>query len=182
MMSNRALLAGIGGLVCVSATSAARADALPDISMARHEKNMRLAIEQGRKNPRYPFGAVIVRAANDELIAKGTNDVFANPILHGEIACMNDYVRAHGNRDWEEMVLYTTAEPCPMCMTALIWANIGGVVFATSAFEGLRKAGMEPIRISAKDLVEATPFHRPMLLGGVLAAETDRLFLERQRN
>ena len=179
MISKRTLLASMGALVCAG-TRPARAK-LPVIPAAQHEKAMRLAIEEGRRNPFYPFGAVIVRAATGEVTARGVNNTRANPTLHGEIACMNDYVQKHGNRDWEQMVLYTTCEPCPMCMTALIWAQIGGVVFASSAFGVVAAAVGEPIKLSAQQVVDATPFHRPMLLGGVLAAETDRMFVNRKR-
>ena len=145
---------------------------------------MRLAIAEARGNPRYPFGAVIVRpgqgGSGGEVRGKGVNDSGVNPILHGEIACMNDYVRRNGNTGWGDTVLYTTGEPCSMCMSALVWAGIGGVVFASS-IDGIRRAGIEQIRIRAQAVAEATPFWKGLLLGGVLAAETDRMFLERQR-
>ena len=176
MISKRVMLVGAGALICLPGARPARA-ALPPIPMERHEQFMRLAIEQGRKNPYYPFGAVIVQPEMGEVMASGVK----NPTLHGEIVCMNDYVSRHGNRGWETKILYSTAEPCPMCMAALMWARIGGVVFATSAFDGQRKAGMDPIKISAKDILDATPFHKCLLLGGVLSEETDRMFLERKR-
>ncbi len=95
---------------------------------------------------------------------------------------MNDYVARHGNKDWDSKVLYTTCEPCPMCIAALIWARIGGVVFASSASgPALVSSIGEPIRISAQDVVDAESFHKPMLLGGVLAAETDAMFTNRKR-
>lgn len=190
MIAKRTLLMSVGALVCLPAGRRARADApspppsrlSPSVlSPEQHERFMRLAIEQGRKNPYYPFGAVMVEPATATVVAEGTNNARANPTLHGEIVCINDYVSRHGNRDWGSKILYTTAEPCPMCMTALIFAGIGGVVYATSAFEGQKKAGMDPIRISAQDVVNATPFARPFLLGGILSEETDRMFLERKR-
>jgi len=181
MIFKRALLSSLGTLLCLPAVKSARAAPSP-LSREKHEQFMRLAIEQGKKNPFYPFGAVIVQPETGEVMATGTNNARTNPTLHGEIVCIDDYVRRHGNRDWDSKVLYTTAEPCPMCMTALIFAGIGGVVFATSAFDGQKKAGMDPIRISAKDVVDATPFSKPFLMGGVLSAETDRMFLERKRN
>lgn len=180
MLSKRRLLVGLGGLVCMPVAAFAQGQ-LPPISKERHELSMRLAIEQGRKNPTYPYGAVIVRATTGELMASGVNDVRTNPTLHGEIACMNDYVQKHGNRDWEQMVLYTTCEPCPMCITALIWAHIGGVVFASSSFGVVAAAVGEPIKLSAQAVIDATPFYKPTLLGGVLAAETDRMFVDRKR-
>ena len=180
MLSKRRLLVGLGGLICTPGAAFAKTG-LPPISKERHEQAMRLAIEQGKKNPTYPYGTVIVRASTGEAMAAGVNDVRANPTWHGEIVCLNDYVQKHGNRNWEQMVLYTTCEPCPMCMTALIWAGIGGVVFASSAFGAVATAVGEPIKLSAQQVVDATPFYKPMLLGGVLADETDRMFVDRKR-
>ena len=70
---------------------------------------------------------------------------------------MQDYVRRHGNRGWASLVLYTTAEPCPMCMSALVWAGIGGVVYGTS-IEGINRAGIPQIEIKANAVVDASPF------------------------
>jgi tRNA(adenine34) deaminase len=152
-------------------------DAIP---LAEHERFMRLAIAQGRRNPAFPFGAVMVRAADLAVVAEGMNDSGAHPILHGEIAAMNDYVRRHGNRGWEGMVLYTTGEPCPMCTSAIIWAGIGGVVHGTS-IATLKQVGFDQIDIPSETVAGAAPFWNGGLLGGVLAAETDRLFAERER-
>jgi tRNA(Arg) A34 adenosine deaminase TadA len=92
-------------------------------------------------------------------MARGVNNSGENPTLHGEIACMNDYVRQRGNQGWAPLVLYTTAEPCSMCMSALVWAGVGGVVFGTSVDE-LRRVGIDQIAIAAKTVVDASPFHR----------------------
>lgn len=154
--------------------------AIAKITMESHESHMRKAIEAARANPRYPFGAVIVRAGTGEVVATGVNHSSENPILHGEIDCMNDYVRRHGNRDWKEMVLYTTGEPCSMCMSALIWSGIGGVVYASS-IDGIRRAGIGQIGLTARQVLDASPFGGILLLGGVLAEETDRMFVGRQR-
>jgi len=179
MISKRKLIVGAGALICIAGAHPARA-ALPPISTARHEQAMRQAIEEARRNPVYPFGAVIVRADNGEVLARGVNNSRENPILHGEIACMNDYVRLNGNKGWEQAVLYTTGEPCSMCMSALVWAGIGGVVFASS-IDGIRRAGINQIDITAKAVAAASPFYSGLLLGGVLAAETDRMFMERRK-
>jgi len=181
MISKRALLVGLGGLICVPAARSARADALPMIPMEQHEKAMRAAIVEAGRNPSYPFGAVITRADTGEVVARGVNNSRENPTLHGEIACLNDYVGRYGNKEWGTKVLYTTGEPCSMCMSALVWAGIGGVVFASS-IEGIKRAGIGQIEITAKQVVDASPFYRGQLLGGVLADETDRMFLERKRN
>src|SRR4051794_2102271 len=109
-----------------------------------HEQAMRLAIAAARDNPVFPFGAVIVRAADRQIMATGANNISVNPTWHGEIVAINDYVSRHGNQEWGEVILYTTGEPCPMCMSALVWARIGGVVYGTS-IETLRQAGIDQI-------------------------------------
>jgi tRNA(Arg) A34 adenosine deaminase TadA len=141
---------------------------------------MRQAITEARRNRFFPFGAVIVRAADRRVMAAGTNNGGANPIWHGEIVAINDYVARYGNRGWQEAILYTTGEPCPMCMSALAWARIGGVVYGTS-IETLRRLGIDQILLPATAVIGAAPFYRGDILGGVLAPETDALFANRAR-
>lgn len=104
MISKRRLLHCVCGAACAMVALPVHA-ALPPISMARHEQAMCQAIEEARRNPVYPFGAVIVRGDTGEVMARGVNNSRENPILHGEIACMNDYVRLNGNKDWGQTVL-----------------------------------------------------------------------------
>jgi len=115
------------------------------------------------------------------VVAEGVNTRRANPILHGEIACMNDFVARNGNAGWPECVLYTTAEPCPMCMSALAWAGIGAVVFGTS-IGSLKRFGIDQIDITSRAGIDAAPFFTGTLLGGVLEKQTDELFRERRKN
>jgi tRNA(Arg) A34 adenosine deaminase TadA len=180
MISKRGFLASAAGLVCVAATQAHARDPIP---MAAHERFMRLAIAEGAKNPFAPFGAVIVNPDSGEVLAHGVNDARANPLLHAEIACMNDYLARHGNRGWEPLLLYVTGECCPMCMGALIWSGIGGVVFGSS-IETIDRAfgGGGGINIHATTIADAAPSWKGTVTGGVLAAETDQLFLERRKN
>jgi len=170
------LVAGSIGALSGEAAEAAAAERVAAIPASIRESAMRRAIAVAKRNARYPFGAVITRIADGHLEAEGVNASSKNPMLHGEVAAMEDYLHRHGNRDWAEMVLYTTAEPCAMCMSALIWAGIGGVVFGTS-LAGLKRAGIDQIDIPAANIVAASPFWHGELLGGVLASETDRLFM-----
>lgn len=64
---------------------------------------------------------------------------------------------------------------------ALIWAGIGGVVFGSS-IDAIRRAGIAQFTLTAQAVVDAAPFYKGVLLGGVLAAESDRTFAERQRH
>jgi tRNA(adenine34) deaminase len=154
---------------------------LSAIPLPVHEQAMRLAIAAARANPFFPFGAVIVRAADREVMATGANNRRANPTFHGEIVAINDYVARHGNQGWGEVILYTTGEPCPMCMGALAGAQIGGIVYGTP-IETLQKLGIEQILLPADAVIRAAPFYRSEILGGVLRSETDALFVNRRRS
>jgi tRNA(Arg) A34 adenosine deaminase TadA len=176
------LAAGAGGIGALYAgpMPAEAAERLGAIPTAAREKAMRRAIAVAKRNATYPFGAVITRIAGGPVIAEGVNASSRNPMLHGEVSAMNDYLHRHGNKDWAEMVLYTTAEPCAMCMSALVWAGIGGVIFGTS-LAGLKRAGIDQIDIPAANVAAASPFWHGELVGGVLASETDALFAARPK-
>ena len=97
-----------------------------------HERYMRAAIEQARNVPELPFGAVLVDSRSGEIVARGFNRSSAEPDLHGEIDVINRLAESRPEIDWPALVLYTTAEPCPMCQGAIQWAGIGNVVYGTS--------------------------------------------------
>jgi tRNA(adenine34) deaminase len=99
--------------------------------MIEHKQFMRRAIEVAGANPRHPFGAVIVDTEAQSIVAEGVNRSCVNPILHGEIDAI-EKCAATEKRDWRRLILYTTAEPCPMCMSAILWSGISAVVFGTS--------------------------------------------------
>ncbi|MFM0069265.1 nucleoside deaminase [Paraburkholderia aspalathi] len=143
---------------------------------------MALAIEQARRNPMYPFGAVIVNESSGKILARGVNKARENPMLHGEMVAMNEYVSHHGNRGWADATLYTTGEPCSMCMSAIVWTGIGGVVWASS-IDAIRSSGIGQIDLKADEVVSrSTSFYHPRkLVSGVLADQTDQLFINRVR-
>jgi tRNA(Arg) A34 adenosine deaminase TadA len=151
-------------------------------SGAGHERFMWLAVEQARRNPKWPFGAVIVGTGSGEVLGSGVNAGAQSPVLHGEVAAMNDYVRQQGNQGWADTTLYTTGEPCSMCMSALVWANVRRVVWGSS-IEEIRRTDIVQIALSAREVAaSASSFYTPeLLLGGVLAAHTDHLFRAAQR-
>lgn len=153
---------------------------LSAIPLKRHELAMREAIKAAAANPAYPFGAVMTNARTGQLMASGANTSGVNPTFHGEIVCMNNYVQQHGNKGWNDLVLYTTGEPCPMCMSALTWAGIGGVVYASS-IATISRSGIRQIKLSAQSVIEAADFRKPELVGGVLETECDALFMQRKR-
>jgi tRNA(Arg) A34 adenosine deaminase TadA len=67
-----------------------------------------------------------------------------------------------------------------MCMSAIVWAGIGGVVYGSS-ISTLVQAGIAQIMIDASAVRAAASFYRGQIMGGVLRAETDALFHNRRR-
>jgi len=67
-----------------------------------------------------------------------------------------------------------------MCMGAIVWAGIGGVIYGSS-ITTLAEVGIPQIMIDAIVVRDAVPFYRGRIMGGVLRAETDPLFRNRQR-
>jgi tRNA(adenine34) deaminase len=149
--------------------------------MQKAEKNMipddymRLAIAMAQKIPRYPFGAVIVRRTTGEILAKGYNRSSRNPTLHGEIDAINRCAAKHAPLDWITLDLYTTAEPCPMCQSAIEWAGIATVYFGTS-IPFLQQLGWRQIDIRAEEVARRTPFRNTRVIGGILEQECNALF------
>ncbi len=76
-----------------------------------------------------PFGAVIVK--DGKVIGKGHNKVVKNadPTCHGEMEAIRDACKNLGTFDLSGSIIYTTGEPCPMCLGAIMWANIDKVYY-----------------------------------------------------
>jgi tRNA(adenine34) deaminase len=180
MISRRKVLTCICGLTLIPFIQKSNAStSLPSIPAKTHEIAMRAAIKEAMKNPGYPFGAVITNANSGLILAAGVNTSRINPTFHGEIVCMNNYVALHGNKNWKDLILYTTGEPCPMCMSALIWAGIGGVVYASS-IDTISNSGIGQINLSAQSVINASDVSKPWLLAGVLREECDLIFMKRK--
>jgi tRNA(adenine34) deaminase len=140
-----------------------------------HEHHMRRAIEIAKDNPNAPFGTVIVAQETGEVLAEGLNEAERNPILHGEVAAILNLAQARPGVDWTRLVLYTTAEPCPMCAGAILWCGIPHVVFGTSIVT-LKRLGLPQIDLSAEEVARRSSFGVFELAGGVLEGECDALF------
>ena len=88
----------------------------------------RIGIENGGG----PFGAVIIR--NDEIIAEAHNTVTIenDPTAHAEINAIRTAARLLGRFDLSDCEIYSSCEPCPMCLSAIYWANISTVYYANT--------------------------------------------------
>ncbi|MCR5494929.1 MAG: nucleoside deaminase [Treponema sp.] len=76
-----------------------------------------------------PFGSVIVK--DGKIVGRGHNRVLLNkdPTCHGEMEAIRDACKKLGTHDLSGCQLYTTAEPCPMCLGGILWANITEVFY-----------------------------------------------------
>jgi tRNA(Arg) A34 adenosine deaminase TadA len=135
---------------------------------------MRRAIALAKQVPRLPFGAVIVRRATGEIVAEGFNRSSESPTFHGEIDAINRCAAAHHSIDWTELDLYTTAEPCPMCQSAIEWAGIPLVVYGSS-IPFLQSLGWWQIDIRAEGYARRTLFRQTTIVGGILESECNPL-------
>lgn len=80
-----------------------------------------------------PFGAVIVDE-NGKIIARGNNRVIIDndPTAHAEVIAIRNACKALSTYDLSGKILYTSCEPCPMCLSAVIWANIKEIYYGCS--------------------------------------------------
>lgn len=140
-----------------------------------HETYMRRAIELAGNVPKLPFGAVIADKGSGEVLAEGWNRSSMNPIWHGEIDAINQWAQSDHHREGRSLVLYSTAEPCPMCQSAILWTGIETVVFGSS-IRFLQQLGWKQIDILADEVARRTPFLDCTVIGGVLEAECNALF------
>lgn len=141
--------------------------------MIPDETLMRSALECAAHSPALPFGAVIACLESGAILSRGWNRSVENPTWHGEIDAINQLAA----RGWPDhlLALYSTAEPCPMCQAAILWAGIERVRFGTS-IETLERLGWKQIGIRAAEVVSRTPFQACDVQGGLLEAECDQLF------
>lgn len=136
---------------------------------------MRRAIELAGKVPSVPFGAVIVDRETGIILAEGWNKTSVNPTWHDEIDAINTLVSSDVCFKEKSLVLYTTAEPCPMCLGAILWTGIETVAFGTS-IRTLQRMGWRQIDILAEEVVRRSPAWNCTLIAGVMEQECDALF------
>lgn len=116
---------------------------------------MQRAIELAEHNFRqggYAVGALIVR--DSTIIAEAANLAVQNtdPTAHAEVEAIRSACRKEGSRYLEGCYLYTTYEPCPMCVSAAIWARMRGIVYGATS-EDSTESHPWRVRIAAKDII-----------------------------
>jgi guanine deaminase len=91
-----------------------------------------LSLSKMRRNHGGPFGAVVVR--NGRIVGRGWNRVTStnDPTAHAEISAIRDACKKMKTFQLADCELYTSCEPCPMCLAAIYWARLKNVYFANT--------------------------------------------------
>jgi len=128
---------------------------------------MRAAIEVAKAN-RTPFGAAL--SMGDEIFVTAANHTkeLSDPTAHAEIMAIRKLAEHLKKTNLSGFTLYTTCEPCPMCMSAAIWAKVDAIFYGCTIPE--ISLFMDQIDMRAEDL-NIKSFHRVTILDSVLKDE-----------
>jgi guanine deaminase len=137
-----------------------------------------LALENVRSGRGGPFGALVVK--NGRVIAKGTNRVTStkDPTAHAEIVAIREACRKLGDFQLKACDLYTTCEPCPMCLGAIYWARPARVFYASVAADAA-DAGFDDAFIYEE--MSKQPAARRIPMTQLLRDEALKVFAEWKR-
>lgn len=180
------LAAGMaGGAAGAREAPGAAPQALPELPAGgpTHEDYMRAAVYMANLNPGAPYGAVIVNTTTGDVICRGVNNAAHDPTHHGEMQAIHDCASSwpqlrgpDAKAEWAQLELYTTAEPCPMCMAGIEWCGMRAVYYGTGLWD-LEAMGLHQIDIPAEDVSAKKNFGtKAKVYGGVLREVTDKLF------
>jgi tRNA(Arg) A34 adenosine deaminase TadA len=144
---------------------------------------MRLAIRKAQEGiacGQSPFGSVIVRLG--QVVADSHNTVWrdGDPTAHAEVNCIRAAAAALKTIFLHGCTLYSTTEPCPMCMSAIHWAKIDRVVYGATIADA-SAAGFSELSIAANLVVKmgGSPVH---VENGLLHEECADLFAQWQKS
>jgi tRNA(Arg) A34 adenosine deaminase TadA len=99
---------------------------------------IRLSFRQMRRGKGGPFGAVVVR--KNRIVGRGCNLVTSvnDPTAHAEVVAIRDACRRLKTFQLNDCELYTSCEPCPMCLSAIYWARLRRVYYANTRKDAAR--------------------------------------------
>ena len=101
---------------------------------------IRLSIQMMRRGQGGPFGAVVVRRG--KIVGRGSNQVTSanDPTAHAEIVAIRAACKLLKTFQLDDCDLYTSCEPCPMCLSAIYWARLGHVFYGNTRQDAARIA------------------------------------------
>ena len=138
-----------------------------------------LSEENLKTNVGGPFGACIVK--DGKIIGRGSNHVLINndPTAHAEIMAIREACKNINSYDLSDCELYTSCFPCPMCLSAIIWANIKKVYYGNTK-EDAAEIGFRDDYIYdyIKNISNSNNKNNTLSLEGIDREETIRVFKE----
>jgi tRNA(Arg) A34 adenosine deaminase TadA len=114
--------------------------------LTNHEQFIRQAIDlarQARDGGNHPFGALLVLDGQIVLTAKNSIAVDRDPTAHAETNLVAAAIRQLPRDELQRSILYTSCEPCAMCVGKMYWAGLRAVVYGLSSEELARLAGRD---------------------------------------
>ncbi|MEE4565004.1 nucleoside deaminase [Paenibacillus polymyxa] len=143
----------------------------------KDELFMKKAIEvalQSRNEGNEPFGAILVKGEEVVMVGENKINTFCDPTHHAEIGLIRKFCSENNVFDLSEYTLYTSCEPCVMCSGAMVWSNLGKIVYSVSHDQLAEIAGSN-IMIACNEVFEKSP-QRPELVEQVLNEEGLKVF------
>lgn len=172
-VNRRDVVASLVTAAAATVSPAAKAEAIANPGVPDDERFMRQAIKLAAQGD-FPFGALIVRDGQIFAIASNIGKKSQDPTAHAEMAAIRHFLQQHDPEGLKGATLYTSGEPCAMCMGAILWCGIGRVVYAVS-IEAM-SAHLGQIMIPCAEIAARSPFAKIEITGGVLTDEAINLF------
>jgi tRNA(Arg) A34 adenosine deaminase TadA len=99
---------------------------------------IRLSVQMMRRGKGGPFGAVVVQG--NRIVGRGCNQVTSanDPTAHAEVVAIRDACRRLKTFQLNDCDLYTSCEPCPMCLSAIYWARLRNVFYGNTRQDAAR--------------------------------------------
>lgn len=141
------------------------------------EAMMHIAIDQARaslQSGNKGYGAVVAVGGDVLAASHDTCATDGDPSLHAEVRAIRAAALSMGSSDLTGAILFSTCEPCPMCSSLAVWANVTSIVFGAS-IDDTARLGRSRILLSAQEVVSRSPA-LVEVVGGVLAEECMTLY------
>lgn len=119
------------------------------------QQTVQMAVENVKQGGG-PFAAIVVK--DGRIIGSGTNQVHLHhdPSAHAELLAIREACASLSSTDLSNCVLYASGEPCPMCLGAAYWANVGTIYYACSKVDAFTETGFgNPLSTFFSDQNEA---------------------------
>ncbi|HEM8137629.1 TPA: nucleoside deaminase [Providencia rettgeri] len=121
-----------------------------------------------------PFGAILVKSNQIVMIGENHIHTESDPTYHAEIGLIRKFCSEHKITDLSEYTLYTSCEPCCMCSGAMVWSQLGRMVYSLSHDELAEIAGFN-IMLGSDEIFAKSPF-KPTVVKGILKEHATTIY------